>query len=92
MASLEHQLEPGDRAKVKLENTEGNPRTPAYIRGKTGVVVSLHGRIANPTDHRGIYPPLCTLLFDVADVFGGDRQDKLYVDLHEDWLDRVVSG
>jgi Nitrile hydratase beta subunit len=65
----------------------GNPRTPAYVRGKGGTVTVLHGSIVNPLDHRGVYPPLCSVLFLVGEVFGGASRDTLSVDLHEDWLD-----
>jgi hypothetical protein len=71
---------------VECTNPEGNPRTPPYIRGKSGVVAVLHGCIVNPIDHRGVYPPLCSVLFKVGEVFDGASQDTLSVDLHEDWL------
>lgn len=77
----------GDRVRVKLANPEGNPRTPSYILGKIGVVTALHGEIDNPIDHRGIYPPLYTVDFEVRDVFGTDSADRLAVDIHADWLD-----
>jgi nitrile hydratase len=83
----QHRLRIGDLVRVKRENPEGNPRTPAYIRGKTGVVAMLHGVINNPVDHRGLYPPLCSVVFQVRDVFGGSAADKLSVDLHEEWLE-----
>ena len=51
------------------------------MRGQVGQVVSLHGQMENPLDHRGVYPPLCTVAFPVQD------RDRLYVDLHEDWLE-----
>ncbi len=79
----------GDRVAVKRENPAGNPRTPKYIRGKTGVVVDVHGVIGNLRDHRDLYPPLYTVAFEVKDVFGGAAPDKLRVDLHEDWLERI---
>jgi nitrile hydratase subunit beta len=79
----------GDRVTVKPDNPAGNPRTPKYIRGKSGVVVEVHGVISNLNDHRGLYPPLYTVAFDVKDVFGGMSPDKLRVDLHEDWLERL---
>jgi hypothetical protein len=81
----------GDRVRVKHTNPTGNPRTPAYVRGKNGVVTALHGRIMNPLDHRGAYPPLCSVLFRVREVFGGASQDTLSVDLHEDWLERTAA-
>ena len=81
-----HRFQVGDRVHVKPANPAGNPRTPAYIRGKSGIVTILHGSIDNPLDHRGIYPPLCSVLFPVGEVFGGASRDTLSVDLHEDWL------
>jgi hypothetical protein len=78
----------GDRVVVRQENPGGNPRTPKYIRGKHGLVTDVHGVISNPGDHRGLHPPLYTVVFDVKDVFGGTSPDKLRVDLHEDWLER----
>jgi hypothetical protein len=89
MDSAQHRLRVGDRVFVMANNLAGNPRTPSYIRGKTGVVVELHGAIVNPIDHHGVYPPLCSVLFEVRDVFGGTSTDKLSVDLHEDWLERA---
>lgn len=74
---------------VKRENPAGNPRTPMYIRGRRGVVVDVHGVISNPHDHRGLYPPLYTVAFDVAELFGEASQDKLWVDVHEEWLEKA---
>jgi nitrile hydratase len=79
----------GDRVRVKDANPDGNPRTPTYIRGKVGVVNELHGVIYNPVDHRGLYPPLCSVLFHVRDVFDAPTADTISVDLHEDWLERA---
>ena len=81
-----HRFRPGDTVEVERANPDGNPRTPRYIRGKRGVVTVLHGSIVNPIDHHGVYPPLCSVLFKVRDVFGGSSNDTLSVDLHEDWL------
>jgi len=81
-----HRFHIGDRVRVEHANPAGNPRTPAYIRGKSGTVAVLHGCIVNPLDHRGVYPPLCSVLFQVREVFGGASRDTLSVDVHEDWL------
>ena len=81
-----HRFRTGDVVEVQRENSAGNPRTPRYIRGKCGVVTVLHGAIVNPMDHHGVYPPLCSVIFNVRDVFGGASTDTLLVDLHEDWL------
>ena len=89
MEHAQHRLRVGDRVRVLADNPVGNPRTPPYIRGKQGVVAALHGVMENPLDHRGLYPPLCTVLFEVQEVFGGAGTDTLAVDLHEDWLERA---
>jgi nitrile hydratase subunit beta len=81
-----HRFRVGDSVQVERVNPTGNPRTPHYIRGKSGVVTVLHGSIVNPIDHNGVYPPLCSVLFRVRDVFGGSSDDTLSIDLHEDWL------
>ena len=82
----DHRFQVGDRVQVKEMSPAGNPRTPTYVKGKNGVVTALHGTIVNPLDHRGVYPPLCSVLFSVGEVFGGTSPDTLSVDLHEEWL------
>jgi nitrile hydratase subunit beta len=77
----------GSRVRVKAENRDGNPRTPTYIRGKTGTVAAVHGVVVNPIDHRGSYPPLYSVVFAVGEVFASTSRDQLSVDLHEEWLD-----
>lgn len=79
----------GDRVRVKGENPNGNPRTPAYVRGKTGVIAAVQGVIDNPLDHRGLYPPLYTVGFEIREVFGRPTDDTLWVDVHEEWLERA---
>jgi hypothetical protein len=85
-AEATHRFHVGDRVQVMRQNPDGNPRTPAYVRGKSGVVSELHGCMVNPLDHHGVYAPLCSVLFVVRDVFGGASRDTLSVDVHEDWL------
>jgi nitrile hydratase subunit beta len=85
-AERTHRFRVGNSVQVQDANPVGNPRTPAYIRGKRGIVTMLHGRIPNPLDHRGLYPPLYSVLFLISEVFGSSSRDTLSVDLHEDWL------
>lgn len=73
--------------RILEDNPDGNPRTPGYARGRTGVVTDLHGVIENPRDHRVTYPPLCTVVIPVARDRGG--LDVVAVDIHEDWLEPV---
>jgi hypothetical protein len=75
---------------------DGNPRTPAYLRDRTGTVVLRHGIVDNPLDHRDPYPPLYSVVFALPD----DRNphDEVLADLHEEWLtdaadrDGVATG
>lgn len=77
----------GDQVRVRQAMPTGNPRTPKYVRGKEGVVAAIHGSISNPLDHRGLYPPLYTVVFQIREVFPGRGDGKLHVDVHEDWLE-----
>jgi hypothetical protein len=83
----DHHFHVGDKVRVLNSNPRGNPRTPLHIRGKAGTVVELRGTMENPLDHHGVYPPLCIVEFQVGEVFGGESADKLFLDLHEDWLE-----
>jgi hypothetical protein len=57
------------------------------VRGKAGTVVALHGQINNPLDHRGRYPPLRTVRFELRELTGRPGHDYVTADLHEDWLE-----
>jgi hypothetical protein len=50
-----HRFQVGDCVRVERANAASNPRTPAYIRGKSGIVTVLHGSIVNPLDHLGVF-------------------------------------
>jgi hypothetical protein len=78
-----------DRVRVLHENPEGNPRTPAYIRGREGVVTRLHGVVVNPLDHADPYTPLYTVRFVLPSGSGGPTE--LCVDLHDDALEPLVQ-
>ncbi|MGH9088544.1 MAG: SH3-like domain-containing protein [Acidimicrobiales bacterium] len=69
-----------DRVTVQADVAGGNPRTPKYLRGRTGQVLQAHGEVVNPLDHREVYPPLYTVLFEL------DGGDEVAADLHEEWL------
>ena len=86
MSSAVSRFKVGDAVTVLADVADGNPRTPAYVRGKSGIVTCLHGTMANPIDHRNVYPPLYTVTFRIKDVFGGSTTDALSVDIHEEWL------
>lgn len=81
---------PGDRVRVRVEQPEGNPRTPAYVRGRMGVVVERHGVIENPLDHHFPYPPLYSVAFRVEDLNGPPGPDVVVADLHDEWLEAAL--
>jgi nitrile hydratase len=87
VARVEHRFAVGQPVRVREECPGGNPRTPDYLKGKLGVIAALCGVIENPSDHRATYPYLYTVAFDVAELFGEDSRDKVYADVHEEWLE-----
>lgn len=77
----------GDRVRVREECPEGNPRTPAYARGRVGTVIAFHGRIDNPLDHRDVYPPLYSVEFAIGDLGGAEPAATVVADIHDEWLE-----
>jgi hypothetical protein len=77
----------GDRVRVKTHRPGLNPRTPKHLWGKAGTVVELHGYTSAPHDHRGYYPFLYTISFEVSEITGRPSRDRVAADLHEEWLD-----
>lgn len=84
MTNVESRFGVGDLVQVRHDVPGGNPRTPRYLRGWTGVVVASYGVVANPLDHRMPYPPLYSVVFALPE--SGDSHDEILADLHEDWL------
>lgn len=76
----------GDRVEILISVPDGNPRTPRYLRGRTGTVVVCHGIVDNPLDHKTPYPPLYSIVFPVPDR--RDPHDEVLADIHEEWLAR----
>ena len=87
--TVEHRFSAGQRVRVRPESPGGNPRTPDYLKDKVGVIAALAGVIENPGDHRGPYPFLYTVAFEVAELFGEHSRDKVFADVHEEWLEPV---
>ena len=85
MAGEPGRFREGDRVRVLTEVRDGNPRTPQYLRGRTGTVVLVHGVVENPLDHHEAYPPLYSVVFPLPDR--RDPHDEVLADLHEEWLE-----
>ena len=88
----------GDQVRVRVDNPQNHYRTPTYIQGKTGTVVSVCGRFRNPESlgHGGSGLPeqlLYRVEFPQTEVWNryrGPSQDKILVDIYEHWLDSVT--
>ena len=77
----------GDRVRVLEAVPDGNPRTPRYLKGRTGTVVRCHGVVENPLDHQQVYPPLYSIVFMMPGA--PEPRDEVLADIHEEWLVRA---
>ena len=98
----------GDKVVVKNEYRPGHLRTPAYLRGKHGVILGNFGAWKNPEDlaygRDGL--PLRVnywVLFAMAEVWGGPdpggrgayaANDTVAAEIYEHWLepDTTATG
>ena len=86
---------PGDRVRVPERSALGHCRTPWYLRGKTGVIASVHGKYRDPERlayHQPGLPAqvLYKVRFRQRDVwlrYPGPRDDQLEADIYEHWLE-----
>jgi len=85
----------GDRVRVKAAFPPGHRRTPAYVRGKSGVVERVCGAFANPEELAyGFDGEPKRVLYRVRfrqrelwpDYAGGER-DHLELEIYEHWLE-----
>ena len=84
----------GDPVQVRLAYPPGHLRTPAFIRGKRGIVEDLPGAYANPEElayGRSGTPvlQLYRVRFWQSDVwckYTGPDVDSIFVDIYEHWL------
>jgi nitrile hydratase len=90
-------FKPGQRVRARNLNPEGHTRLPRYTRGKVGTVVRNNGAFAlQDTDTNGIWlggraQPVYTIRFTARELWGerSSSRDSVYVDLWEDYLERV---
>jgi nitrile hydratase len=92
---MNERFEPGARVRVRSAQPQGHCRTPAYLRGKRGTVVCLHGSFRDPEKlayHKPGLPrqPLYMVRFDYRDVWP-DRRAKgsatICADIYQHWLE-----
>jgi nitrile hydratase len=87
----------GQRVRARNLNPEGHTRLPRYTRGKVGTVLRNNGAFAlQDTDTNGIWlggraQPVYTIRFTAQELWGerSSSRDCVYVDLWEDYLERV---
>ena len=87
----------GDLVAVRNETPSHHHRTPWFVKGKTGRIVSITGPFFNPESraHGGDGLPkrlLCSVEFRQVDLWGEryreNVRDRLLVDIYEHWLER----
>jgi len=84
----------GDRVRVRGGDPPGHIRTPAYVRGKIGVVAERWGEFRNPEELAFGRPglpkrPLYLVRFRQTDLwpaYAGPAGDTLAADIYEHWL------
>jgi nitrile hydratase len=86
---------PGSRVAVRGSASPGHIRTPAYVRGRQGVVERVCGPFANPEElayGRDGLParPLYRVRFRQRDLwpgYHGSPSDCVEVEIYEHWLE-----
>jgi nitrile hydratase len=85
---------PEQRVRVRRLMPPGHVRTPAYLRGRTGVVERGLGPFANPEELAYNLPPrklrLLRVRFTMAELWGEAAEnpgDTLDAEIYEHWLE-----
>ena len=85
-----------EQVRVKTMMPPGHVRTPAYLRGKCGVIKRELGSFANP--ERAAYrlknemQPLVRVRFSMREVWGNSAEnptDTLDAEIYAHWLEKV---
>ena len=84
----------GARVRVRVAYPVGHNRTPAYIRGKRGIVERICGEFRKPEElaygRIGERETLYRVRFPLADIwngYAGAIHDKIDVEVYEHWLE-----
>jgi nitrile hydratase len=88
-------FKPGDSVRVRIGAPPGHFRTPTYVQGKTGSVVTVHGAFRNPESlaYGGDGLPkqfLYLVRFDQTQIWNQytmSQRDTLFIDIYEHWLE-----
>jgi nitrile hydratase len=95
-----HRFDVGDRVVVKRSWPPGHRRTPAYIRGKTGVIERICGAFANPEElaygfdgePKKVLYRVRFLQREVWPAYRGPAHDVIEMELFEHWLEPALAG
>jgi hypothetical protein len=89
-------LAPGDKVRVREDFPPGHIRTPIYLRGKTGEVVSYFGMVGNPEvlayNLKGPPKELYKISFHAIELwpnYRGPSHDLVEADIYEHWLEKI---
>lgn len=88
-------LDPGAQVRVRVMIPPGHVRTPAYLRGKSGVVERVLGPFGNPEQlaygHAAERLPLYRVRFRMGDVWDtcDTPDDTLDAEIYAHWLEAV---
>ena len=93
-APARERFAPGDRVRVKTDAVPGHVRMPAYIRGKTGIVVSESPAYPFPDAHAHGVPaenePTYDVRFHSHDLWPGSAEPALvHVGVFQSYLERA---
>ncbi|MEM8877358.1 MAG: SH3-like domain-containing protein [Pseudomonadota bacterium] len=99
-ANLPPRFTPGTIVRVSGRGSIGHCRTPHYLRGQIGEVVSVEGCFRDPERiayNRPGLPPqyLYRVRFPQTDLwpaYGGDATDMLEANVYENWLESADTG
>lgn len=91
----------GERVRARNFNPRHHTRLPRYVRGREGVVESVHppevlpdanAHVASPSDPRP-FEPVYTVVFEARELWGGEagNRDCVGVDLWESYLEAVAK-
>lgn len=85
-----------ERVRVKTMMPPGHVRTPAYLRGKVGVIERELGRFSNPEQLAYGLPaqerPLYRVRFTMQEVWGTAAEtptDTVDAEIYGHWLERL---
>ena len=91
---LEPKYKSLDKVKIDDRISEGHCRTPAYIRGKSGIIERYCGNFPNPEHIAHQLPnpalvPLYRCRFYQKDIwpnYSGEESDTLELEIYEHWM------